>query len=121
MSRVAMLAALLVMDLAIVSTAPRAWFQSGSPTANRTPTCQPGQCKIVLNKLVSLPASAKTGILPDSAVIVAQDASGRFLTTTKSRDRMVVFNAQGQYEAMVGTPGRSAGQFQRIVRIMNGA
>jgi hypothetical protein len=89
---------------------------SFAPTRSKPRVSQ--ESEMVLRNVVTLSAAEFDGEFPDSAFLLAQGVSGRFFTTTRSRDALVVFGEDGRFEAVVGGRGTDPGEFLRITSLI---
>ena len=114
----------LVLTMAVLSlgaTEPTRLMPETTPASANGPAqvCSPGECEITLALEISL-LDRNPPILPVSAFFATQHASGRFITTTDTRNQIVVFDSIGVMSSNPTERETGSSEFTLITNIFPG-
>lgn len=88
------------------------------PVVTTAVRCAP--CQITLHRVGAFSDSAEPGVLPNTMVFAVLDSSGRLFTTSRKKDAVLVFGADGALLGRLGRVGDGPGEFRMVRRILIG-
>jgi hypothetical protein len=78
--------------------------------------CAPGACEVVLHKVATLSAEGRANLFPEYSLFVVQDRLGRFFTTSRSWDQVLVFERSGRLSSVLASADN--GVYRRITNLI---